>query len=94
MSIAPLIVSWSHYGRFFFFAKKERALLITHETGYILSQSTTPRIGESAHATLQSVTCILPANCASSSAISFCSLLTNWKLTPASKLDSYFISLW
>ena len=44
-----------------FFVKKERALLITHETGYILSQSTAPRIGEPVHATLQSVTCVSPA---------------------------------
>jgi hypothetical protein len=54
MSIAPLIVSWSHYGRIFFLRKRRE------ETGYILSQSTTPRIGEPAHATLQSVRCVSP----------------------------------
>ena len=42
----------------FFFAKRERALLITHETCYILSQLMTPCVGEPAHATLLSVTCV------------------------------------
>jgi hypothetical protein len=61
---------------FFFFAKRERALLITHETCYSLLQSTTQ---------CHTAECDVHfASCASSWAISFCSLLTYWNLTSAS----------